>query len=84
MYVRSSSYCPKDALYSSPCDDATSSPVNSKTSGSGVQLILIPDDDERFVESSVSVAEGISTTETRRYPRREHQPPIRYDDYVRV
>ena len=87
---------------------------------------MIPDDDERVVDSSVSAAEGISTTdhentsvtktienvlagesisitgtaedvstteetpveelsmETRRYPRREHQPPSRYDDYVRV
>ena len=115
---------------SSPCDDATSSPVNTKTSGSGGQLVLIPDDDKRVVDSSVLGAEGISTTdhetasvtetivnvliaestsvtgnaenvsmtenasateetpveelsmETRRYPRREHQPPIRYDDYI--
>ena len=61
--VHSSSYCPKDALYSSPCDDATSSPVNTKTSGSGGQLVLIPDDDERVVDSFVSTAEGILTTD---------------------
>ena len=106
--------------------------MNTKTFGSGGQLVLIPNGDERVVDSSVSAAEGISTTdnenssvtetienvlatystsitgtvenvsmtknvpateerpveeismETRRYPRREHQPPSRYDDYIRV
>ena len=45
--------CKLYPLYSSPCDDATSSPVNTKISGSGGQLVLIPDDDERVVRVGV-------------------------------
>ena len=44
--VRGSLYCPQNSLYSSQGGDATSSPVNTETSGSGEQVVLIPDDDE--------------------------------------
>ena len=60
--VRSSSYCPQDAAsHSSQFGDAVSSPVNTETYGSGGQVVLIPDNDERVVDLSVLAAESTST-----------------------
>ena len=61
--VRGSSYCPQNSSHSSQGGDATSSPVNTEISGSGDQVVLIPDDDERVVNSPVLAAEGASTPE---------------------
>ena len=59
--VRSSSYCPQDALHSGQLDGAASSPVGTETCGSGGQILLIPDDDdERVIDSSVLAAESTS------------------------
>ena len=61
--VRSLSYCPQDASYSSQFDDTAGFPVNTETCGSGGQVVLLPDGEERVVDLSVLAAGCASTTD---------------------